>query len=57
MDCEWGDWEIGPCSKTSGVCARTKTRTKKLEESNGGKCEGAITEQEDCNTDDCNSKL
>ena len=57
MDCEWSEWEIGTCSSTSGLCIRTKTRTKKLPESDGGKCEGEITEQEDCNTHECKGEL
>ena len=53
IDCEWNDWQIGECSKTCGGGSRSKTRTKKIEESNGGVCKGDATIQEDCKTQDC----
>jgi hypothetical protein len=53
IDCEWSDWQIGECSKTCGGGSRSKSRTKKIEESNGGVCGGDATIQEDCNTQEC----
>ena len=35
----------------------TKTRTKKVAEEFGGSCEGKATSQEECNKQDCPSKL
>ena len=53
MDCEWSEWQIGQCSVTCGGGTRTNTRTKNVEESNGGVCTGNPTAQEDCNTQNC----
>ena len=53
IDCEWGEWQIGDCSKTCGKGSRTRTRTKIVEEANGGKCEGGSTMQEPCDEQDC----
>ena len=53
IDCEWGEWQIGDCSKTCGKGSRTRTRTKIVEEANGGKCEGGSTMQEPCEEQDC----
>ena len=49
VQCEWNDWQIGPCSKTCGGGTRINHRTKKIEEANGGNCEGEATIEEVCN--------
>ena len=53
IDCVWGEWQIGDCSKTCGVGIVTMTRIKIVEEAYGGKCEGGSTMQESCNKQDC----
>ena len=53
VNCKWNEWEIGDCSKTCGVGTRTNTRTKKVEEKNGGLCEGESTLSESCNLQNC----
>ena len=54
--CEWGNWEIGDCSKSCGGGTRTNSRQKILEESNGGKCDGTNTIQENCNEQKCSGR-
>ena len=54
IDCEWSEWQIGECTTT---CTRTNNRTKKVEESSGGKCDGETTLEEPCNTQDCSGKF
>ena len=53
MDCKWTDWQIGQCSVTCGGGTRTNTRSKSVEENNGGKCTGDSTAQENCNDQSC----
>ena len=53
MNCEWNDWQIGQCSVTCGGGTRTNTRTKTVQESNGGVCTGEATLQESCNNLNC----
>ena len=48
MDCEWTEWKIGHCSASVSGGRRIKTRTKTVEESNGGICTGKAWELEDC---------
>ena len=48
---------IDDCSKNCGNGTRTKHRTKTLNEANGGICDGTDTEEENCNTQDCDGKL
>ena len=54
VNCEWGDWIIGDCSKTCGVGTRYKTRTPKVSAEHGGKeCNGSTSAKEDCNFKTC----
>ena len=53
VNCEWTDWQIGQCSVTCGGGTRRNTRSKKVEEKNGGMCTGDLTAQEDCNDQSC----
>ena len=57
IDCQWGNWEIGTCSKSNGGCTRTKSRTMSSKDANGGQCDGQQTAQEDCNANDCIGNL
>ena len=53
VDCEWGDWSNGTCSKTCGSGEMTKTRNKTIVEDHGGSCSGQSTSTETCNTINC----
>ena len=53
VDCIWGDWKKGSCSKSCGGGTRTNERIKVVKEEHGGTCEGESTEVEDCNKDKC----
>jgi len=54
VNCVWGAWVEGSCSKTCGGGKRTDTRTKDKSESNGGTCEGESTlPNQECNDEDC----
>ena len=48
---QWEDWK--KCTKTCGSGIKTRIRTKLVEESNGGKCEDDLSEEEECNTKPC----
>jgi len=54
VNCQWGPWTEGECSKTCGGGNRTDTRVKTRPESNGGTCTGesSLSDQE-CNDEDC----
>ena len=54
--CIWGAWQDGVCSATCGGGNMLKTRTKILEEKNGGVCEGNDTMIGTCNTQSCECK-
>ena len=54
VDCKWGDWVIGKCSKTCGGGVQIDSREKLQEELFGGEpCDGVSTRQSECNTDEC----
>ena len=57
IDCEWNEWQIGGCTTSCGKGYRTKSRTKKVEEANGGTCDGESKEHELCTSAPCPSKL
>ena len=57
INCEWGSWDVGKCSTSCGGGTSVKTRSKKVKEVNGGKCEGKNNEKEPCNTHSCTGKL
>ena len=52
VDCEWNEWNNPPCSQTCGG-SRLKTRTKKVQETNGGPCKGSLKEIEACGEAEC----
>ena len=56
VNCQWSSWSLGACSDTCGGGSLTKTRTKDVEEANGGTCDGQPTGNEICNTNPCPSK-
>ena len=57
VNCKWSDWSTNQCTKTCGGGQRTKTRTKKVSEKNGGTCSGTSSESEACNTQRCSGNV
>ena len=53
ISCVWEDWTIGECTTTCGPGQRTDSRSKLVEEANGGNCTGETTRTEECNTKPC----
>ena len=54
VDCKWGDWSFGECSKSCGGGIRLDTREKVIKVLNGGKdCSGPSNITENCNIHDC----
>ena len=53
VDCEWGDWVEGDCSATCGTGEQNNTRTKLVEEANGGICIGNYSEVINCTLEPC----
>ena len=47
----WAEWTT--CTNACGSGIRTRIRTKLVEESNDGKCEEDLLEEEECNTKPC----
>ena len=57
VNCKWSDWQVGECSVSCGGGTRTKSRSKSVEEENGGVCVGGATAQEVCNDKGCPGKI
>ena len=57
VNCEWSAWKIGECSATCGKGTRKETRSKFVEENNGGVCSGDSEAREECNERDCPGNL
>ena len=57
VNCQWSSWTVGSCSQTCGGGALTKTRSKTIEEANGGTCQGQPSETEICNPQNCPGTL
>ena len=57
VNCEWGQWKLGECSKTCDSGVRNNTRSKIVNEAHNGKCEGNDTVQEACSMQNCSGKL
>ena len=55
VDCVWNEYgEWSSCTKTCGGGTRFRSRSKHIEDSNGGdKCTGSERQDEDCNNDEC----
>ncbi len=55
VDCEWNEineWSV--CSQTCGGGGKSRTRSIKIQQSNGGNaCNGEKTETQPCNTNPC----
>ena len=57
VDCDWGAWQPGICSKECGGGIQIYTREKIPEHLFGGKeCEGEAVVEKECNTQSCPSK-
>ena len=56
VDCVWSDWVEGDCSTTCGAGQQNYTRTKLIEETNGGNCTGESTENLSCLVLQCPGK-
>ena len=54
VDCQWGNWIHGECSKTCGGGVQTNQREKITEALFGGEeCVGESTEEKECNVQEC----
>ena len=53
VHCEWNDWVNGTCDKTCGAAVQNNTRTKLVEEFNGGTCTGKFWEVLECEVQPC----
>ena len=53
VDCEWQEWQYGECSVTCGEGTRRKTRSKNVDERDGGVCIGKPIVIEECNEGNC----
>lgn len=54
VDCEWGKWNIGECSKTCGAGIRENIREEKVFAEFGGKeCSGPESVTQTCNIQEC----
>ena len=53
IDCKWGRWRLGNCTKPCGGGIRINTREKLIIEDNGGICTGKDYDIETCNTINC----
>ena len=57
VNCQWGEWsQYSKCSKTCGVGAQTRSRSKLVTEKYGGKCDGLPTQTISCTIKDCSSE-
>jgi len=52
-NCEWSSWQEGQCDKTCGGGKRKVSRTKLVQERNGGYCYGRSYKIERCNINTC----
>jgi hypothetical protein len=54
VNCQWSDWsEFSSCSEFCGGGTKSRTRSKVVEESNGGSCSGSNNDTISCNTGNC----
>ena len=57
VNCKWSNWRsYSSCSKTCGGGTQSRSRSKTINEANGGSCPGSSTMTRDCNTQNCPSK-
>ena len=52
-DCKWGDWTEWQCRVDCGSGIQTRNRTKTVEQSNGGSCEGVNSDWDTCQLTPC----
>ena len=58
VNCEWGDWEVGFCSKTCGGGERINQRTPFVKAAFGGvTCSGPSNVTEECNKQECPGRI
>jgi len=58
VDCQWGNWIHGECSKTCGGGVQINQRKKITEALFGGEeCVGDATEEKECNVQECSSLI
>ena len=56
VNCRWSDWgSYSSCSKTCGGGTQSFSRSKVINEANGGSCPGLSTMARNCNTENCPS--
>merc|ERR1712046_162209 len=54
IDCRWGSWSLySSCSRSCGGGTQRRTRSKTVNERNGGLCSGQSSETIDCNKNGC----
>ena len=54
VDCVWGEWQYGDCSKDCGGGTQPMMRVKTVEAQYGGtECEGEAYSEQECNPDPC----
>ena len=54
VDCKWGDWEVGKCSRECGIGTLTKLRSPETFAAYGGsECSGLSNSTEICNAHGC----
>ena len=56
VQCEWSPWFNEACSKTCGGGTLSKKRVK-IQKEVGTSCKGEPTSKEECNKEECPSKL
>ena len=54
VDCKWGDWVVGKCSRECGIGTFTKIRSPETFAAHGGlECLGLSNSTEICNAHGC----
>jgi len=53
VDCVWGEWKKGECSKSCGLGLRKDVRKKLVVEEHGGTCEGKSSREKNCQLKPC----
>ena len=54
VNCEWSNWsEWGSCSQSCDGGTQISTRSKTVQESNGGACSGLSEKSQSCNSQSC----
>ena len=57
VNCEWGEWRVGECSKTCGGGTKTNRRSPNVNAVFGGEsCSGPSNITEVCNIQECPGK-